>query len=199
MQYCPVFRDRAATLYKSTACWEVVHIPIQKLNKICGYIAGAFILIGAIILLYDTISRYIFHSPSLYASFIVAFLTLGAIFIGAGYSFQAGGQVYIEILVDKLKPLPRKICMTIGNGLGMVFLVALLIECGKATSQAFQGSWVATGNLAFPLFILYGVMVFGCALMAISLVMHIITLWTKKDVPKEDEVKEEVVEEVSEL
>ena len=186
-------------MYESIDCWEVIHIPIQKLNKICGYVAGTFILIGAIILLYDTISRYVFHSPSLYASFIVAFLTLGAIFIGAGYSFQAGGQVYIEILVDKLKPLPRKICMTIGNCLGLVFLVAMLIQCGKATTQAYAGNWVATGNLEFPLFILYGVMVFGCTLMAITMVMFVIGLWTKKDTPKEEVAEEVVLEEVSEL
>ena len=172
----------------------MVLIPIQKLNKICGYVAGTFILIGACILLYDTISRYVFHSPSLYASYIVAFLTLGAIFIGAGYSFQAGGQVYIEILVDKLKPLPRKICLTIANCLGMVFLVAMLVQCGKATTQAYKSSWVATGNLEFPLFILYGVMVFGCALMAITMVLFIISLWNKKIKVMENAPREEVSE-----
>jgi TRAP-type C4-dicarboxylate transport system permease small subunit len=131
------------------------------------------------------------NSPSLYASYIVAFLTLGAIFIGAGYSFQAGGQVYIEILVDKLRPLPRKICFTIGYCLGLVFVVELIIECWKATGVAYEFKWEATGNLTFPVFILYGVMAFGCALLALTIGMNLVRMWKDKDAFKEEGEKEE--------
>jgi TRAP-type C4-dicarboxylate transport system permease small subunit len=134
-------------------------------------------LVGAFVTLYDVILRYVFNSPSLYASYIVAFLTLGAIFVGMGYSFQSGGQVYIEILVDKLPPLARKVCFTLGYCFGLIFLGAMLKSCWEYTVQAYQSGWVATGNLSFPLVVLYGVMVFGFGLLILTIVANAITMW----------------------
>jgi len=128
-------------------------------------------------MLYDVISRYIFNSPSPSAPFIVAFLTLGAIFFGIGYSFQAGGQVHIEILVDKLPLMVRKICFTVGYCMTLFFVSIMLRECYKFASRAFEFGWVAFGNVQMPMGILYATMTLGYVLLILAVISKFIQLW----------------------
>lgn len=151
---------------------------LTKFNRICGYIAGVFVLGSAAVMLYDVFSRYVFKAPSLYAPYIAAFLVLGAAFVGTAYALQAGGHVHVEIIVDKLKPLPRKICYTIGYCFSIVFVYFLTRACWKYATEAVINNWKAQGNLPIPSVILYGVMVFGSALLGITLLVKIYQTWT---------------------
>lgn len=164
---------------------------LRTVNKICGYIAGVFVLLSAVVMLYDVISRYFFQAPSLYAPFIAAFLVLGATFIGAAYSLQAGGQVYVELLVDKMKPLARKICMTIGYIFAMIFVFFLTQACWQYASDAVKNNWHAQGNLPIPSVILYGVMVVGSVLLLLTLIQKILETWFAKAAPPPEEEEEE--------
>ena len=149
----------------------------KTFNKILGYISGSMIAISALVMLYDVISRYVFKSPSLYASYAAAFLMLGAVFIGTSYALQAGGHVNVEVFVDKLKPLPRNILLTIGYLVSMVFVFFLSRACLAFTIRAFEGQWRAQGNFPIPSVLLYGVMFAGTALLFITLIITIISLW----------------------
>lgn len=150
---------------------------IKKFNRILGYIAGAMVFIAACVMIYDVFCRYVLSSPSLYAPYIAAFLVLGATFIGTAYALQAGGHVYVELLVDKLGGLPRKIMRTIGFAFSIVFVVFLCRACWQFAVDAFTNNWKAQGNLPIPSVILYGVMVFGAAMLVITLVIAIVDLW----------------------
>ena len=136
-------------------------------------------------MLYDVVSRYFFNSPSVYAPAIVSFLTLGTVFFGASYSFQSGSQVFIEIVIDKLPPLPRKICVTIGYCLALFFVGVLMKESWSLSSKAIVSGWVTAGNVQIPSILLYGLMVLGCFLLFLSVVMALINVWTKKSSEEE--------------
>jgi len=154
---------------------------LKKINKILGYISGALILVAAVVIMYDVVCRYFFNSPSLYAPYISAFLMLGAIFIGTAWALQAGGHVYVELLTDKMKPLPRKISFTVGYAFSMVFVFALTRACFNFSLTAAAANWKAQGNLPIPSVILYGVMAFGSALLLVTLVAKVIETWRKKE------------------
>lgn len=156
------------------------------MNFICAYVGGVFISISALIMLYDVICRYFFNAPSLYAPFIVAFLTLGALFFGIGYSLQAGGQVHIETLVDKLPPLIRKVCFSLGYCFTLFFVFFMIRATFRMADRAFTLGWVTVGNVLMPMGILYSVMTIGYALLILAAISKLIQLWIpKKDVPKE--------------
>jgi TRAP-type C4-dicarboxylate transport system permease small subunit len=150
---------------------------LKRFNKLCGYIASILILISAGVIMYDVVCRYFFNAPSLYAPYISAFLMLGAVFIGTGYALQAGGHVFVELLVDKMRPLPRRISFTVGYVFSMVFVGALTRACWQFSVKAVQNGWKAQGNLPIPSVILYGVMTFGAALLFITLIMMIVDIW----------------------
>lgn len=154
---------------------------LTRINTICGYIGGAFIVISALIMLYDVVMRYFLNSPSSFAPFIVAFLTLGALFFGVGYSFQAGAQIHIEILVDRLPTLPRRISYTIGYLFALFFVGALALESWKFTVKSYKSNWMTYGNVAMPSCILYGIMVFGCIILFLTIALALFDLWKRND------------------
>ena len=149
----------------------------KAFNRILGYISGSLIMISALIMLYDVISRYVFKSPSLYASYAAAFLILGAVFLGTSYALQAGAHVNVEVLIEKLKPFPKNILLTIGYLVSMVFVFFLSRACWSFAVKAFENQWRAQGNFPIPSIILYGTMVVGTVLLLISLIAAIIDLW----------------------
>ena len=153
---------------------------LKKINKAFGYIAGLLIFVAALVMFYDVISRYIFNAPSLYAPFIAAFLVLGAIFMGVSYSFQSGGQVYVEILIEKLPLLPQKIVFTCGYVLSLLFIGTLTKSCWDYAVKAWEGNWKAQGNLPIPTVILYGVMIGGLVLLLLTIVLKMIEIWSRK-------------------
>ncbi|MCL1896286.1 MAG: TRAP transporter small permease subunit [Clostridiales bacterium] len=163
---------------------------LKIINKVCGYISGMLILIAAIVIMYDVVCRYFFNSPSLYAPYIAAFLILGAVFIGTAWALQAGGHVFVELVTDKLKPLQRKVCFTIGYSFAMVFVGALTRACWNFSLTAAEAGWRAQGNLPIPSVILYGVMTFGAALLFVSLFAKIVETWRAKPVQEGDAQEE---------
>lgn len=153
---------------------------LRTINKALAYVAGGLILAASLVLLYDVVMRYLFHSPSLYAPYLAAFLSLGAIFLGTPYTLQAGGHVHVEIIVDKLAPIPRKVCYTIGYLLSMVFVFCLTRACFRFAAKAYENHWNAQGNLPVPSVILYGIMTLGSGLLLLTLVLKLVELWRRK-------------------
>ena len=160
-------------MYKILGVWK-------SINKFFGYISGFLVVLSALVMFYDVINRYFLNTTSLFAPFIASFLMLGAVFLGTSWALQAGGHVHVEIIVDKFKLLIKKTCYTLGYCLSIVFVAVFLRASWGLTVRAFTGSWRAVGNLPMPSVILYGVMVFGLAMLMISLVVKIIETWYEK-------------------
>ena len=131
--------------------------------------------------MYDVVCRYFFNLPSPFASYVASFMILGAVFIGAGYSFQVGAQVHIEIVVDKLPPLPRRICFTVGYCLALFFIGVMVRESWIMTKKAFASNWKVVGNVPLPSGYLYGIMAFGCIILFVTIVLKLVFLWKQKD------------------
>jgi TRAP-type C4-dicarboxylate transport system permease small subunit len=154
---------------------------LKKFNKICGYIAGALILISAGVIMYDVVCRYFFNSPSLYAPYISAFLMLGAVFIGTAYAMQAGGHVFVELLVDKMGSTLRRVSVTVGYVFSLIFVGALTRACWQFSVRAVENSWKAQGNLPIPSVILYGIMTFGSAMLFITIITMTVSVWRNRE------------------
>ena len=154
---------------------------IKIVNKAQGYIGGGLVMATALVMLYDVVMRYIAGSPSIRAPFLASFLMLSAIFVGTAYALQHGGHVHLSILLDKLKPLPVKICLTVGYCFAGIFVYFLARESFNHAVTAARMNRVAVGHLPVPLSILYGIMVFGLAMLLISLAGKLVEVWLNKE------------------
>jgi len=154
---------------------------LRRITRALGYVAGALIIASALVMLYDVVLRYVFNSPSLIAPFLAAFLMMGGIFLGTAHALDFGGHVNVDILITKLKPLPGKICMTIGYALSLVFVYFLTRACYDWVLIAADRGLRAVGQLPMPMVYLYGVMFVGTALLMLSLAAKLFEVWYKKE------------------
>ena len=154
---------------------------LKKLNIILGYISGFMIFLTGVVMLYDVFCRYILGAPSIWAQSIAQYLILTAIFFGTSYCLQSGGHVHVEIVVDRVNPIIRKILFTIGYIFAVIFVGALLKSSLEYAMMAYEFSWDAQGNLPFPSVILYGIMVFGCGMLIITLIAKLLEILREKE------------------
>lgn len=160
---------------------------LKKINRFLGILSGALVLITGFIMLFDVFSRYILGSPTVWAQNVSQYLILTAAFLGTSYALESGGHVNVEIIVDRVKPLPGKILMTVGFLIAICFVGGLLKSCWSYTVIAYQMEWDASGNLPIPSSLLYAIMVIGSAILLITLIASIIETWKTK---KTEEVSE---------
>jgi len=154
---------------------------LKAVNRVLGYVSGALVLASAFVMLYDVILRYVFHSPSIRAPFLAAFLMLGAIFIGAAHTLFHGGHVNVEILIDKFSAVPKRICLSLGYIMSIVFMGYLTRACFNFAVTAARDGWRAMGHLPVPMVYLYGIMVFGSSMLMLALFAKLCALWTTKE------------------
>lgn len=160
---------------------------LKRINRFLGIVSGSLVLITGFIMLYDVFSRYILGSPTVWAQNICQYLILIAAFLGTSYALESGGHVNVEIIVDRVKPLPGKILMTIGYIIASSFVGALMKSCWNYAVLAYKMEWDASGNLPIPSYLLYGIMVVGCIILLITLIASIIEIWRAKDTKEADE------------
>jgi TRAP-type C4-dicarboxylate transport system permease small subunit len=147
---------------------------LKKLNLVLGYTSGFLFFLTAVIMLFDVFSRYILGAPSVWAQSISQYMILTAAFLGTSYCLQSGGHVHVEILVDRVKPIVRKILLTIGYLFALTFVGALTKSTYDYALLAYEFKWDAMGNIPFPSVILYGIMIFGCIMLMLTLIAKLI-------------------------
>lgn len=154
---------------------------LKKFNAALGYISGVLVLLTALILMYDVFCRYVLNAPTLWAQQVASYLVLAATFFGTSYALQSGGHVHVEIIVDRLAPLPRKICLSLGYIMAMVFVGGVVKSCFSYCLLSMRNNWLSQGNVPVPAELLYGIMAIGSAILFITLLAALIQLWLKKE------------------
>lgn len=74
---------------------------IDSISEWTGKVVSFFILIVTFVILYEVVSRYIFHSPTIWALEVsLAFYGIYVVFIGA-YVLRVGQHVNVDILYGR--------------------------------------------------------------------------------------------------
>ncbi|WP_421928601.1 TRAP transporter large permease subunit [Neoaquamicrobium sediminum] len=93
--------------------------------------AGAGVVFLALATTYDVTARYVFNSPTIWATEISTYVLVATIFLGAAHAYLIGAHVRVDVLLPRLSPRARKVALDTGT------FVALLV----AAIMAWQ-SWL---------------------------------------------------------
>lgn len=108
---------------------------ITRVNKILFWIAAALMLIIVPSMMTEVISRYLFHSPTVWGMEL-AVLMFGPYFLlGGPYLLHVGGHVNMDILHSRMSARVRRF-VDIFNQLVVLFFCAILLYF--ATPLVFQ-------------------------------------------------------------
>ena len=146
---------------------------MKKFNAVLGLTSGLLFLAVSLILFYDVLGRYFFGDPSVWAQSVSQYLILVAVFLGTAYCFQEDGHVNVEILIDRFTPGWKRAALGTGYLMSLVYTLAMLWYAGRLADMSWQLGWRTQGSFPVPSWLLYGVMVFGCVLLVLTIGMKL--------------------------
>jgi len=79
---------------------------IDKLNEVIAKIFSWAMLLLALTMTYEVISRYVFNHPTMWSYDVSYFLGSMTLMLGMAYTLRIKGHVYIDIIYDKF---PKRI------------------------------------------------------------------------------------------
>lgn len=130
-----------------------------------GMIAGAVLVGFTALVLYSVIMRYFFSAPPRWGEEVPKILFIWMIFIGAGFSYLAGANIRMTVVIDMVPKGPRRVIELIIHLAIVVMLVVLIWYSIPVLELTFNVRSRATGwaegwkFLAMPI---------GCVLLLIN-------------------------------
>ena len=154
---------------------------MRKINNALGAFAGTLMLLIGILCVMESILRTVFLSPTSWGPNITQYLLITSIFLGCSYAYQEKGHVGVELIRDVLQKkfgvAPRRVMSIIGYLLSLAVIIVTLVAIVNVMVPAFQLGQVTAGRFDIPITILYGIMIAGSIVMAVTVFFIILDLF----------------------
>lgn len=99
---------------------------IDRLSLIVGYSVAVLVPLMILSLVYEVISRYFFHAPTLWAQDVSIFLFGYIGLLGGAFVMQERAHINVDLIYSRLSLRGRAICDVI-SGLVMMFFLILVV------------------------------------------------------------------------
>lgn len=154
--------------------WRLFSGTVRGVNQAMAYLSALLILVCALVLVYEVVTRYILNISNDWVIELSIFMLIAATFLAAAHTQKERGHVGIEILDEVMSKRGTRIRLLFGDILSMLFcgLVAYLsaVYCHEAWDQG----WTTSSTWGPPLWIPYFFMAFGMLLLTLQFVVQII-------------------------
>jgi TRAP-type C4-dicarboxylate transport system permease small subunit len=141
---------------------------IRKVDGALGMIAGSSMLIITAIICYGILARYVFRRPLIWGADICSYLLLViAVFSGA-YTMAVSAHINFTIVVECLEPKARRVIISIGSILGLIYCFFLLSETVQLALMAIKRNMHTHDQLGIPDIYLYLVILIGCFMLSVT-------------------------------
>lgn len=158
---------------------------MKRINLVLAVISGCFMLAIAVLAVMEALLRGVFNAPTIWSADISKYLLLCAIFVGCGYAYQEKGHVGVELVKDaverKFGQFPKRVMTIIGYLFALVVTIVLLVACWRLFGEAYATKETTLANIDIQKSFLYGVMIFGCIEMGITVLFIILDLFSGDD------------------
>ena len=143
-------------------------------DTILNTLAGGTLAIMTILTTYQVITRYIFNAPSTWSEELVGFLFGCCTMFGAAVITGERGHMNIPVVVDLLKPGPKKALLVFAEVVSLIFAAAIVVFGGFQVSALAMGQM--TSSLGIPVGTFYWSMPICGVMMCIYSVMNLIEI-----------------------
>jgi len=140
----------------------------DKLLVASGYVSAGILALVMLIVSYDTLARYFFQSPTMWANDIASYLLLTFSIIAAAWVLRDEGHVTIDIVLLHLKNKTRRLLNIITSSLCVLVCALFTWMSIIAGIEAFQRKTMLLSGILFPKWILLWIMAFGVFLLVIQ-------------------------------
>jgi len=148
---------------------------LLRFNALAGHVAAVILWLLVLIVTGDVVARLL-GSSLLWASEVSVYLLVSAMFLGLGYTYDAGGHFSITLVVERLPRSKRVIAEIATSVVALAF--ASVFTWGGVTLVLFARSIsIASPTLLqTPMWIPYGTIFIGGLTLSISLIARLAAL-----------------------
>lgn len=147
---------------------------VNFINKIAITLSEVALVALLCLIVYSSIARYFFRSPSIYGTEISLYLVLASTWFAAGYVHQVGRHVSVEVFSNNFGKWLSLFSKVISN-LSIILFCLVLVWAGYMVAEtAFIRGYKSTTMLRFPLWITYGLIPIGGFILGLTAIKRFI-------------------------
>jgi len=141
---------------------------VDAVNGVLGYLVMYLTLVMMGLLLFASVTRYIFNVPFVWIIEMSQFLMAAYYILGGGYSMQQDAHVRMDVLYERWRPKTRAFMDSL-TAFFLVFYLAIMIY-GGISSSAYSLKYSQTNYSAWapPMAPIKIIMTVGIALMLLQ-------------------------------
>ncbi len=154
---------------------------LGAIQALVGVVNGAMAVLSAIaiaaagvVLTWEVGGRYFFSTASDWQDEMSTFLLIGATFVSAAWVQARRGHVAIDALAAILPPAADRIRRWLADLLSLVFVSFFAWKCLGLLREALEDGQTTPSAWGPPLWIPYGCMTAGMALLAVQLLLQVL-------------------------
>lgn len=136
-------------------------------RKVLLNIATCMFMLAVGIMLYEGMLRATVGTSAFWAEEAVRYLMVWAFFLTLGAAGNAGYHIRTEMLVERLPPALKKLCLVLSSLVGIGFCGLLFYAALPQVQRYYTMGMVTESNLDLPLWLLFTIMPLGALLFLI--------------------------------
>lgn len=142
---------------------------IETSSEYISIFSGLLIFAMSVLSTYEAVIRTFLNAPTKWTLPLSGFFMIYAVFFSSAYCFLKDGHIRIELLLDKVDEVKRRLLLIIGNIVCAVVVIVVSWKGIILTSRSFKFGWLTQTayqvrigyiNIAIPI---------GCFLMLLAL------------------------------
>jgi TRAP-type mannitol/chloroaromatic compound transport system permease small subunit len=107
---------------------------VDAVNRVVGYFVMYLALVMMGVLLFASLTRYVFNVPFVWIIELAQFLMAAYYILGGGYSMQLDAHVRMDVLYERWRPKTRAFVDSI-TAFFLVFYLVVMMQGGIASSM----------------------------------------------------------------
>ena len=149
----------------------------DQASQLSGVVSAIGLLAIASIICWEIFARYVLNEPTTWVTEIATYLLVAVAFLGLAAAQRTDSHIYVELVVDMLKPERRRQLQVVTNWVGFFFIVFCCWQVGLFIYGEYRNGTRDWGLLGTPQWIpefpiLVGFILFAIALLAENLRLH---------------------------
>ena len=150
---------------------------LERFNNSLAILSGAVFFIVAVIQGINSILRYVFNSPIIWAADFSRYVLIWALFLSSTYAFQVRAHVSVDCLHERIKNINLKRTLTvIGYFVTIVYIVVIIQRTTIMAKTAVHLGKLTQAIIQIPAVYLYAGILVGSIFMLITVIFIILSL-----------------------
>jgi len=140
---------------------------LRSINKLTEWTTMLFLVVMVVIVFWQIVSRVLFGSSFTWTSELAKFLMVWIIFLGAGFAFQYGAHISIEVVVDRVSIKVKKLFQILVLLFSSIFIIILILNGLELVGSAMEQ---ISASLGIPMGYVYTVIPISGILILLNMI-----------------------------